>query len=381
MPSSWSREPFTRGRILRAMSLSVLAWDHPRATSPLAACAEAWERLTGEPLTITSRSLRSFGDDVPSDGDHDLVLIDHPHIGKAATDGAIRPLDDLLDDGQLAQLAADSAGPSHSSYQYGGRQWAVAVDAACQALALAPPALERMTPPGTWDQVMVVAQEHAGQVAIPLQPAHAISALLSLIATREQIAAGARLGSDAAVEWAVRTLAELAAAGPDEAFSWEPPEALARLAAGELICVPLVYAYVGYDVAWSGAPAAERGGRLGSILGGVGAAVLASSANATEAAALAAWLGSSEVQLEIVLHSGGQPATRSAWSAPDAAAMFTAVLPTIEASQVRPRDPWWPDFQLASGELLARELRSGADPAGITRALAGLYHDHREGTQ
>jgi multiple sugar transport system substrate-binding protein len=362
------------------VSLSILAWDHPRATAPLAACSQAWARLTGEPLTIATRSLRSFGDDVPRAGNHDLVLIDHPHVGRAADDGAILALDDLLDDRQLALLAADSAGLSHSSYQYGGHHWAAAVDASCQALAMPRPALERSRPPETWNDVLALARRYPAQVALPLQPAHAISALLSLIATRGPIARASGLAGDRVLGWAVGTLAEVAAAGPAEAFGWEPPDVLTRLAQNELICVPLVYAYTGYDVAWSSAPAAVPAGRPGSILGGVGAAVLAGSPDPPAAARLAAWLGSPDVQLELVLGSGGQPATLSAWSSPSADPMYAAVLPTLESGRLRPRDPWWPGFQRASGELLARELEAGAEPGEIARQLAGLYHDHREGT-
>jgi multiple sugar transport system substrate-binding protein len=362
------------------VSLSILAWDHPRATAPLAACSDAWAALTGEPLSIATRSLRSFGDDVPRAGGHDLVLIDHPHVGRAAGDGAILALDDLLDDGQLALLAADSAGLSHGSYRYDGHHWAVAVDASCQALAMARPALARSRPPDTWNDVLAMARRHSAQVALALQPAHAISALLSLIATREPIGGASGLAGDRVLRWAVGTLAQLAAAGPAEAFEWEPPDVLTRLAESELICVPLVYAYTGYDVAWSGAPAAAPGGRPGSILGGVGAAVLAGSPDPPAAARLAAWLGSSDVQRTLVLGGGGQPATASAWSAPSADPMYAAVLPTLQSARLRPRDPWWPGFQRASGELLARELQAGAEPGAITQQLAGLYHHHREGT-
>lgn len=362
------------------MSLSILAWDHPRATAPLAACSDVWERVTGEPLTIATRSLRSFGDDVPWTGDTDLVLIDHPHVGSAAADGVIVPLDGLLDAGQLESLAADSAGASHASYEHAGHHWAVGVDAACQAMAVSRRAQAQGPPPATWAEVVTMAQARPGRVALPLQPAHAICALLSLIATREQIAAGSKLASDAGLRWAVGTLAALSEAGPAEAFAWEPPEALARLAAGEVDCLPLVFAYVGYDVAWCSAPAGAPDGPPGSILGGVGAAVLSGSPDPEAAARLAAWLGSSEIQLGLVLGSGGQPATRSAWSAPDADPMFAAVLPTLEAGQVRPREEWWPGFQRASGELLADELRSGCEPADIAEELAHLYHEHREET-
>jgi ABC-type glycerol-3-phosphate transport system substrate-binding protein len=173
-------------------------------------------------------------------------------------------------------------------------------------------------------------------------------------------------------------LSSLAAAGPRAAFEWEPPEALAELTRGSVLCVPIVYAYVGYDVRWHAAPAFARGGVPGSILGGVGAAVVSGAQDPRAAARLAVWLGSGTVQDELVLGAGGQPATRSSWSVPGSDPMFEAVLPTLEVSQIRPRDAWWPDFQGEAGELLARRLRAGTDAGVIAAELARLYHDHRE---
>ena len=358
------------------MSLRVLAWDHPRATRPLAACSEAWARLTGEAFVVETRSLASFGDDTPGADGHDIVLIDHPHVGRAAADGAILPLDELLDDGVLAALAADSAGPSHASYAHHGRHWAVAVDAACQALAVNERALGDMPVPASWDDVLSLATAHPERVAVPLQPAHAISALLSLLAAQGELSFGPRLASAPALDWAATTLATLAAGGPRDAFGWEPPETLERLADGQLICVPLVYLYVGYDVRWHDAPAAAPGQAPGSILGGVGAAVLAGTEQPAAAARLAAWLGSSEVQRRFVLTSGGQPATRSAWVAEDGDPALRAVLRTLEASGVRPRGAWWPEFQRASGELLAAGLAAARAPGVLASDLDRLYHHH-----
>ncbi len=362
------------------MSLSILAWDHPRATAPLAACSDAWEQLTGDRLTIRTRSLQSFGDDVPAADGDDLVLIDHPHVGRAAADATILPLDDLLSGSELAKLAADSAGASHASYEHDGHHWAVAIDASCQALAMATGAREDLPAPRTWDEVIALALAHPRRVALPLTPAHAISALLSLLATREQFASGPGLAGAEALVWATGTLATLAATGPEEAFAWEPPDALARLESGELSCVPIVYAYAGYDVVWHAAPARVPGGAPGSILGGVGAAVLSGSSDPSAAARLAAWLGCTEIQLRLVRPSGGQPATLTGWAADGADPMFSAVLPTLVASRVRPRDAWWPTFQRASGELLAQALQGDCDPTALADQLTELFHDHCEAT-
>ena len=60
--------------------------------------------------------------------------------------------------------------------------------------------------------------------------------------------------------------------------------------------------------------------------------------------------------------------------------LFAAVLPTLETSQVRPRDPWWPEFQRDAGEFLAGALRERREPPVLAAEVARLYHDHREAT-
>ena len=48
----------------------------------------------------------------------------------AAATGCLSPLDELIEAPFLADQAANSVGPSHRSYSYGGHQWALATDAA-----------------------------------------------------------------------------------------------------------------------------------------------------------------------------------------------------------------------------------------------------------
>jgi multiple sugar transport system substrate-binding protein len=358
------------------VTLSILAWDHPRATLPLAAASRAWAELTGEPFEVATRSLAAFGDETPATDRNDLVLIDHPHIGQAATSGAIVALDELVAPDELAAIEAAAVGPP-GVYRWNHACWAVGVDEACQALAVGPGSLGDHPIPRTWSDVLALARVLPGRVALPLHPAHAISSCLSLLAARGGHAGGSVLADPLCLEWAVSVLAALVETAPDEAFEWEPPEALARLASGELACIPLAYAYVGYAVTWSDAPSVERDGRPGAILGGVGAAVLSGSADLATAARLAVWLATPAVQREIVGRNSGQPASRSAWDDPAADPMLAALRRTVEQSRVRPRAPWWPAFQRAAGAHLARGLRSGRDPSALARELEQIYHEHR----
>ena len=90
--------------------LRGLTWDHPRGYVVLDALAAEdggvrWDR---QPLEgFESRPLRTLA------GDYDLVVIDHPGLGEAIGDEALRPLDTLLSGAELAACAAVSAGSAH----------------------------------------------------------------------------------------------------------------------------------------------------------------------------------------------------------------------------------------------------------------------------
>jgi len=359
-------------------TIRVLAWDHPRCTRPLEACASAYAvRERGTRIELVRRSLTAFGDELPQPGSCDLVLIDHPHVGAAVDAGALLPLDELLDSATLAAQAADALGPTHASYDRAGHHWALAVDAACTAAASHPALREA---PTTWEDVLALARDRPGAVALPLASAHAVSAVLAICAAASHPPATRRLAEPSVLAQAVAIVAELARRGPPAALSWEPPDALGALAAGEVALVPATYAYVGYDVRWHAAPALAAGGRPGSVLGGAGIAALRGAADPAAAAAFAAFVADPQVQATLVADAGGQPAGRHAWdvlAAREPAGLFARVRSTIEIAWTRPRAAWWPAFQLAAGALLVAALRERQAANAVAAALERLYMQQR----
>lgn len=372
-------------------ALLALGWDHPRCVSPMLACSTAWLEQTGVEIGWTWRSLESFGDE-PLEAiapDYDLLVIDHPFCGTAAASGCLTPIDELLPPARVEEIAADSIGSSHSSYTFGGRQWALAVDAACQVTAVRDDLLEGV-PVQTWDDVVALARARPGAVALALSPAHSISSWLTLVANAGDPAA--RSDSLTGVETGVRAielLAELFSLGPADAVGWEPPDVLARLTrTDELVCVPLTYGFVTYATVglverpcrFTNIPSAGAG-PIGSILGGTGLAVSSTSQRRQEAAEFAAWASSADTQRRVIASSGGQPASRTAWSDPaiDEAAggFFSGTRATIDSTWVRPRDAWWPEFQLAAGRLLTRALAAGAPSAATFNDLDDVYRECR----
>jgi len=372
--------------------LRALGWDHERCTAPMRACSEAWERLRPEvELVWENRSLLAFGDEPLEEvaDRYDLLMIDHPFCGTAEATGTLAPLDNLLATEQLAALAADSVGQSHASYSYHGCQWGLATDAACQVAAVRDELLDGAPAPATWDEVRDLARRRPGRVAVPLAPTQAMCAFLTVCANAGSPAAKdpARLVDPPVGLAAIELLLELYRLGPPSALEWQAPDVLSRLTAGdELVYVPLAFGFatcaradrVPKPCRFLDVPSAGSG-PIGSILGGAGLAVASTSVHPQEAAAFAAFASGAEAARTLVGPAGGQPGSRAAWHDPEldgaAGGFFSGTSATIEQAWVRPRERWWPAFQLQGGGLLNRGLVAAESPRTILESLDSLYRD------
>ena len=80
--------------------------------------------------------------------------------------------------GELDLLRRQSVGSSQRSYEFEGRQWALAIDAAAQVSVYRPDLIAE--PPRNFDEIAQVGR--AGQMIMPLDPTEAISSYCSLAA-------------------------------------------------------------------------------------------------------------------------------------------------------------------------------------------------------
>ncbi|GIH14262.1 extracellular solute-binding protein [Rugosimonospora africana] len=393
--------------------LRGLCWDHPRCVAPMAAAAHAWSaRRPQVTLHWDARPLAAFNDQPVADiiDGYDLVFVDHPTIPEAVGTGCLRPLDGLLDPATLAALARDSLGGSHESYGHAGRQWALAVDAACQVAAVNP---RRFTgqPPATWDAVLRLAAR--GLVAIPLYPSDAIISLISMssvarsgVATSSDSMSGDSILGDAVpdmeapgviaaldrlvTEPAVEVLAALARTVDPRCFDLNPPALLDAMASDDPTApgyAPLTFGYTDYQrparrhrLAFTAPPTMDAG-PAAAVLGGAGLAVPATSSHPHEAAEFAAWVAGHDAQRDIVCVSGGQPANARVWWDPAADALvggfFSGVRQTMRAARTRPRVPWWPRFQQAAGVRLAAALRDRIPAPRIHADISAMLDRYR----
>src|SRR3954454_16039744 len=127
-------------------TLNGITWNHSRGYLPLVATAQRFmDRHPDVTIEWRKRSLQAFADE-PVERlaeQFDLIVIDHPFAGYAAVHPTLVPLDEHLPPEFMADQAANSAGASHASYNFGGHQWALAIDAATPVSSWRPDLLAR----------------------------------------------------------------------------------------------------------------------------------------------------------------------------------------------------------------------------------------------
>lgn len=383
-----------------------LTWDHPRGVHALRAAAEQAEALgVPVPLTWDAQPLEGF-ESAPIDElaeRYELLVIDHPHLGDAITQGALQPLDAVLPAELLADLAANSVGPSYASYSAEEHLWALPLDAATQVAAVRDDLIDHT--PATWDDVRELSRR--SPVALSLAGPHAFLSLCSIAVAlgAEPRSLPPRPDFDALAESASATdatetlfdretalvalslmheLAERAPAGTD---ALNPIGLLERMrSSDEIAYIPLVYGYVNYSAVESSgarvrfvdAPSAVRGGRPGSTIGGTGIALSSRTRVTPELVAHLSWLLSETAQEGFIPEHDGQPSRISAWEADAVNAASTdfyrGTRHTLDASWVRPRFAGYTAFQSEASAIVRDGLgTTGFDPAATLLRLEAAY--------
>ena len=362
----------------------------------MVATAEAYATVEPEVRVVwETRSLQAFADfPVQKLAEtYDLLVIDHPFVGFAAADGCLLPLDEHIDAAVLADQAANSVGPSHRSYIYGGHQWALATDAAGHVAAYRPDLLAEIGGlPRTWDDLLTVAETRRNQerarVGIPLIPVDALMSFCSICAAAGEppYADPDRVVSRSTGLQALGRLKALRTAAHPESLSRNPPRMLDLMSTtDEIAYIPLLFGYSNYArpefrpslIRFTGVPSIDGGASRGGILGGAGVAISASTKNPEVAAAYAAYVASPDVQRGIYFAAGGQPGHRVAWldEGVNAASsdFFRDTLDALDRAYLRPRYLGYMEVQERSGDLIHEWLAKGGSADALLDSLDELY--------
>ena len=374
-----------------AVRLKGMTWDHSRGFDPMVATSAAYaEAHPGVTIAWDKRPLQAFADQPIEEMAHayDLIVIDHPHVGEAARRGLLMALDGNGRDADLATLATRSVGASHQSYTFDGRQWALAIDAATQVAAYRPDRLDRA--PARWDDVLDLARR--GEVAFALVPINALMTFFGLARNQDfLVAEGDMLIDRAHGRQVLDRLAEIVALIDPRCLTLDPIgiyEWMGRRADAPAYS-PFGYGYTNYSrdgycrfpLIFADAPGLGENGPRGTVIGGTGIAVSATSRHAHIAADYAFSVAAADCQKGLFFASGGQPGHAAAWEdeACNAASrgFFRNTRQTLETAWLRPRYEGYMRFQDEGGDIVHAFLRGEANAERTLDRLQKSYAESR----
>ena len=376
-----------------AVILRGMTWDHSRGYDPMVATAQEFGRRNpGVSIHWEKRSLQAFADRPIEEmaGAYDLMVIDHPHVGEVARSGQLMALDTLGRDAEMAVLAGQSVGVSHRSYRFDDRQWALAIDAATSVAAYRSDLCEAA--PSRWGEVLKLAR--SGRVAFALIP---INALMTFFGLARNLDHAVAVDPDEPIErqagrQVLDLMCEIVALIDPKCLTLNPIGILdwmGRSADGPAYS-PFGYGYTNYSrdgycrfpVTFANAPGLGENGPHGTVIGGTGIAISASSPKREIAADYAFWIAGAECQAGLFFASGGQPGNAVAWedAACNAASrnFFVNTRETLETAWLRPRYGGYMGFQDTAGDIVHACLTGDIDVETTLDRLGIAYRESRE---
>lgn len=373
---------------MAAIVLNGITWGHSRGITPLLALSQRYSELhPGVEIRWKKRTLQEFAD-FPIEKltlDYDLLIIDHPWVGCAAATNCVLPLNEYLPAEYLNDQALNSAGQSHNSYNYKGKQWALAIDAATPAASYRKDLLPAL--PKSWEDVLELAK--AGKVAVPAIPIDLLMNFYTFCIAhgKEPFASKEEVIDEATGVKAINTMKELYSLVDRKMFTCNPI-AVAELmsSADDYWYCPFAYGYSNYSRTGYARHLLHytdvvtfNGNKLRTTIGGTGLSVSAFSQYKETAIDFTTMVVSGECQRTMYVQHGGQPGHRNAWEDEEANRLthgyFNNVLPVIENGFMRPRYNGYLHFQDHAGDPLQACLREECDPVTALKAMNVIYRE------
>ena len=378
--------------------LQGTTWGHSRGYTPLQAYAQRFaEKNPGIEITWKKRTLQEFADfPIEKLTEHyDLLIIDHPWVGCAAATECVLPLDQFLPKEYLQDQLENSVGRSHESYNYGGHQWALAIDAATPVASYRADLLKASNTslPQTWDDVLQLAKD--GKVAIPAVPIDVLMNFYMFCISHgtEPFQSEEKVIDESTGIAALQTMRELYSIIPAECFT-KNPIGIAELmsSTNDYWYCPFAYGYSNYSrygyakhlLSYTGL-VTFNDQRLRSTLGGTGIAVSAFSKHKEIAVQFAQEIVSPLCQQTFYVEHGGQPGHRRAWLSKQTNDItknyFTSTLQTLDESYMRPRYNGYLHFQDEAGTPVRQYLLNGGSEKRVLEELNTIYQQSQQAAQ
>lgn len=375
--------------------LKGITWGHSRGITPLFAYAQRFtEKYPEVEVMWKKRTLQEFADfPIEKLVDHyDLLIIDHPWVGCASATRCVLPLDQYLTKQYLEDQEKNSVGLSHQSYNYGGHQWALAIDAATPVASYRRDLLQKngASIPQTWEDLLELARK--GKVAAPAIPIDLLMNFYTfcLVYGQEPFTNEQEIIDEKTGLRVLDTMKEFYSLLDESMFS-KNPIAVAEVMSdsGDYWYCPFAYGYSNYSRAgyaknllyYTGLVTFE-GKKLRSTLGGTGVAVSERSRYKDWAVKFTEEVVSGEVQSSIYTENGGQPGYLAAWISESNNRLtndyFKSTLPTLREAYVRPRYNNYLHFQDHAGDPLRSYLKESGDPKEVLFEMNRIYRESLE---
>lgn len=368
--------------------LKGITWNHSRGITPLLAASQRFGELhPGVDIQWTKRSLQEFAD-YPLEkltDLYDLLIIDHPWVGRASALQAVLPLDTLLSGEVLLDLRQQSVGQSYASYEYANHLWALPIDAATPVASYRQDLLPH--PPQEWAELLTLAR--TGRVVfagIPIDMLMAFYMFCQAVGQQPFSGTNEVVNQLAGLE-ALELMRELTSFCNKALFNWNPiAVAEAMTTTNDFFYCPFAYGYSNYSrtgYAQSRLTYTDlvsfRNKPLVSTLGGTGLAISARTTQPEQAASFAQWVCSPLVQRTLYYENGGQPGHRAAWEDETinhhSAGFFRHTLPALDRAFMRPRYNGYLYFQDFAGDPIRTYLMNGGDARQVLDAINSLYRE------
>jgi multiple sugar transport system substrate-binding protein len=371
----------------KRIELRGITWQHTRGFVPMVATAQRFSELHPQvSIRWETRSLQAFADQ-PIEKlarDFDLLVIDHPFVGRASRGDVLLPMNALLDVPFIEEQRTNAVGASYESYVWAGQVWALPTDTATPVSGARLDLLQRhgVEKPTNWSELMALAKR--GLVSVP---AVAIDSLMNFYMLcvalgEEPFSAEDKVVSQETGGRALAMLRELVDACGAQCLKRNPITVWEAMSSSdEAAYCPFAYgysnyareSYARYPIDFGGLVHLDDGSVLRSTLGGAGLAISKHTYEPAAAAAYAKFVASESIQCGIYFESGGQPGFRKAWTNETvnqrSGAFFAKTLETLDAAYMRPRFDGYLTFQDEASEVVHEHLSRGGDARTVLEKM------------
>lgn len=361
--------------------LRGITWENPRGYEPLLAATRIWEKEhPGLPVAWEQQPWYEFEQTILSslergDGRYDLIMFDHPWVGKLAEERWLLPWDELLGKAFVDSLHEHIVAPSTESYVWEGRQWALPLDAACHAGVYRSDLVHAEDIPADWESLEAWAGKRFRRGAfyplvLNVEGVLGCCLFLSMMASLDAPAFHDREQPQFEREPAGRVLEILSGLlhyTPPDSHTWGPWDIYDYMGQRQdMGYSPSLFAYVNYfgqepdqrNLRLMAVPTFQGYDAGRPILGGVGLGIAHTCRHKDFAARYGKLLVSDRIQREVFPRHFGQPAVRSLFADSSENArthgFYHALSANMASAYIRPRYNGFHAFELKIGAILQR---------------------------